>query len=801
MRSDFDKQKRGDAATKQNADWLLFYGPGDQSLAFEFIWVTKPDDKFYAKVWAGGGIAFNSSWAAVDGTGARYLVFWAKTTSPGVEFAVNFQGVLKSKGKDATGQVDVTEFVPGGRLDETWRRIVIPLSEFPEIDQLDLKGLQQVILNLKGGYPENQKVTIFIDNLYLTNIDMVTPVSNLGYLVRSDGVLLRWDKDPTEKVEEFAISVNRKPVLKAQAKARSALVPRSALQGSTKAVIGIATVGASETSEEQQLELNPKPATALRATVKLGKPSHHISEHLFGINWGSASALKEIGATGRRWGGNRTTKYNWKYDVDSAGADWFFLNDYSQPETTPEQEKKYYQFIKETLDAGAKVNFCIPISDWIAKPHPEKGERYCSFPVSKYPKQERTDGQGCGNGKLPNGETIWGNDPSYSMVRNSPELQRDFVRTVVRLFGPASRAGVQFYSMDNEPGLWMHTHRDTLPKGISAEQLADLNIEYAKVVKSVDASAQVIGFGAWGVKALAGSNVDYMASGPDGYRRPEEGKFLESQKHGGDSQLVYLLKRFRAAEAKHGKRLIDIIDIHWYQELYGMTSKGEKKRVLDDLPYDRLFTPLQFEALREWYDPTFKPTAKLESWTHGANAHRLWDPYHPVIPALKKILETHYPGTKLAVNEYDNGSPEQYHGALLRAAALGIFIQEDLYMAQNWHQTDHKEFIYWAQKLYGNYDGQGSRVGGQFVPTESSHQDLLSYAARDQKRWMIVLINKHRTKRIATTIELPTQATSYRTFTLAETLGLRLQPGKGKARGQQIRVTLPPYAAILVEAG
>ena len=89
---------------------------------------------------------------------------------------------------------------------------------------------------------------------------------------------------------------------------------------------------------------------------------------------------------------------------------------------------------------------------------------------------------------------------------------------------------------------------------------------------------------------------------------------------------------------------------------------------------------------------------------------------------LTKLIETHYPGTKLAINEYDTGSREHYHGALIRAAALGIFMQENLYMAQNWHQTDDTKFIYFAQKLYGNYDGASFHNQLTTVALDSSAQ-------------------------------------------------------------------------------
>ncbi|HEX6767628.1 MAG TPA: glycoside hydrolase family 44 protein, partial [Polyangiaceae bacterium] len=549
-------------------------------------------------------------------------------------------------------------------------------------------------------------------------------------------------------------------------------------------------------------EVNPVRAAAVPASVELGAPRHDVSRYVFGVNWARGSDLAELAPGGNRWGGNRATKYNWKDDIDSAGSDWFFLNDYGAEPGTPETEKAYYRFIKATRDAKVPVNFTIPITPFIAKKHPTKGQRYCSYPTTLYPKQEKTDGQGCGNGRTPDGKPIWGNDPNLGMTKNSPELQKAFVENVVKLFGTAAKGGVEFYTLDNEPGLWMQTHRDTMPKGVSAEELVRANLEYAAAVKAADPTAKVIGFAAWGVKELAGSNQDFFKAGaPDAYKLPEDASLQEVKKHGGQPQLVYFLNEAKKSEAAAGKRLIDVIDVHWYHELWAKNSLGRSERVLADVPYDPVFTPVQFEALREWWDPTFVPKAGIESWTFNADPQKdiLWRPYHPVIPALTKLLETNYPGTKLAINEYDNGSPERFHGALLRAAALGIFARENLYMAQNWHQTGRDKFTFFAQKLYGNYDGRGAKFAGKYVPATSSNQDLYAFGAKNGATTTVVFVNRNKTTPIDATLRLERAATKVRTFTLAESLGLRLLEREGKANGKSVAVSVPPFSALLVE--
>jgi len=509
-------------------------------------------------------------------------------------------------------------------------------------------------------------------------------------------------------------------------------------------------------------------------------------------------SIRDLGCTVNRWGGNRSSKYNWKRDVDSAGSDWFYLNGHSASEGTPEEKKGYYKFIKETRDAGADVNFTIPIGPWVAK----AGAK-CSFPTS-YGAMNKSDG-GCGDGLLDGGkEKFFGNDPNISMVPNSVEFQRGLVESIKKLFGGAANKGVRFFSLDNEPGLWIDTHHDTVPKGISAEELVDLNIKYAAMIKEVDPAAQVIGFSAWGVIELAASNADFTPPGPDGYKRYNkfkdgEEKWSEKKKHDGQPQFVYYLRQMKAAEKKYGKRLIDVVDVHWYPEIYGTDKKGDKKRLQENLPYEQGLADKQFDAVREWYDPTF---TNPESWVaNEENKYIMWAPYHPVIAGLKKVIEENYPGTKLAINEYDTGSRDYFHGALIRAAVLGIFMQEDLYMAQNWYQGDDSHYLYFAQKLYGNYDGKGSHVGGNFVKSESSSKDLLTFAAVDKGKTFVVLINHSHSARLQTTIKLTRAARSYRTYTPSEKAGLGLKESDSQAvTGTDLTLPMSPYTATLVVA-
>ena len=61
---------------------------------------------------------------------------------------------------------------------------------------------------------------------------------------------------------------------------------------------------------------------------------HIISPDIYGINFywdlGSSpsdaarAAASGIRATTRRWGGNNTSDYHWRFDVQNIDSDWFF---------------------------------------------------------------------------------------------------------------------------------------------------------------------------------------------------------------------------------------------------------------------------------------------------------------------------------------------------------------------------------------------------------------------------------------------------------------------------------------------
>ncbi|HWA71830.1 MAG TPA: glycoside hydrolase family 44 protein [Polyangiaceae bacterium] len=783
-REAFPRELAGDASTARHPEWLIFRSSDGHALSLEWIWVTTEQDKFWGKMWAGSGLAMNKSWSAIDASSAKYLVFYARASEPsdGGDLSLKLHVESGSKGKKETGAVLLSSFAEGKRLKTEWTRVIIPLASFPEVDQVDLKTLTSIGLDVVGKYPENKPVFIRVENVYLSDVEMVTQVDGLGVLAEGNQATLVWDKQAGERVSAFSVQVDGKEVRRVPPTTRTLELTLA----TGKHEISVITVGERESSAPAKVQANIAPQTPFDAVIEVAAESRHpVPPYFNSTNFMTTAELRDAGFQSTRWGGNATSKYNYKRDLSSSGSDWFFLNQVAKPEGTPEREKSYYQFIQTALAAGTDVNFTIPIIPWIAKPAPTADGRLCSFPASLYPQQHKIGSEKCGDGLKPDGkEKIAGNDAALAMIPNSPEFQQGLVSQITTQFP----GRVKFFTLDNEPGLWKETHRDVFPKGYRTDELLDLSTRYASMIKSVNPAAQIIGLAAWGMMELAGSNLDYSSD------------WTDRKAHADEPNLVSFVRGMRKASESQGKRLLDVVDVHWYPEVYYVKG-GKKLRLSDDIDFDPVVAEKQFEALREFWDPTFKlADVGLESWAFsGGNDVRLWTPFHPTIRALKGIVDRAWPGTKLAFNEYSSGSGNRYHGALLRAALLGIFMQEDLYMAQVWAQPGKTSFSFYAHKLYGNYDGHGGRVRGAFVPTTSSNKDLLVYAARDGARTYVVIVNKNQRGPASATIRLPTESHSVQAFTLAESLGLRVFAGPRKpASGRQVTVHVPAFAAELV---
>jgi hypothetical protein len=108
---------------------------------------------------------------------------------------------------------------------------------------------------------------------------------------------------------------------------------------------------------------------------------------------------------------------------------------------------------------------------------------------------------------------------------------------------------------------------------------------------------------------------------------------------------------------------------------------------------------------------------------------------------MRDWVARNYPGTKLAISEYNWGGLEHINGALAQADALGIFGREGVDLATLWDPPAANEPGAFAFRMYRNYNGQGGAFGGISVSAASADQGQLAiYAARRSLDGSLTLI-------------------------------------------------------------
>jgi len=455
------------------------------------------------------------------------------------------------------------------------------------------------------------------------------------------------------------------------------------------------------------------PSRVIELAVDAKANVRRISPYIYGLNFASRRTLEELGIKLNRYGGNRSTRYNWQLDVTNTGADYFFQNISLQKD---DGLKDYQRFIDDNQRADTDSIVTIPMIGWVARDGSSSGFSIIKYGLQGKASPERPD---AGNGVDRDGRMIRGNEPRDTSLEVGVEFQKAWVRDIVSTFGTAAEGGVKFYALDNEPCLWHRIHRDVHPQPATYDELLDLSVRYARAIKEVDPSCQVMGPVVYGWGA-------YFYSPADGFKRGQD-----RAGHSDAPFLEWYLRRMREAEARVGFRLLDVLDIHYYPE-----ARTDKRVVFDGAGDDAL-KELRVRSVRSLWD------AGYEDESYIKQAVRL-------IPRMKEIIARNYPGTKLSISEYSWGAYEDISCALAQAEALGVFGREGLDMASYWIATDRRFYgtpTYFAFRIFRNFDGKGGRFGDTSIGATSSDDErvsIYSSLSQDSKEMYLVVINKTR---------------------------------------------------------
>ncbi len=493
----------------------------------------------------------------------------------------------------------------------------------------------------------------------------------------------------------------------------------------------------------------PAASTGPTLAVDAASITHAINPYIYGMNAfqlsSSAAALANISIN--RWGGDATSRYNYKLDVSNAASDWYFEN--GKGSTGLQDTGEFNQLIQSNQAINAKTIGTVPVNGWVAKDGTS-----CSFPVATYPNQVAVDPYGgkCGNGLYPQGVNsctnssgcnITGVAATDTSTAVDSTWTQAWVSYLVGKFGTAANGGVAVYDLDNEPTWWDAVHRDVHPVAFTYDEVTNNGIAHAAAIKAVDPTAEVSGpvIDFWWAYFYSKKDIE-SGWGSGGPCYAPWSNPVDRNAHGGVPLIEYYLQQFAAYEKAHGKRLLDYVDLHTYF-------------VADNLAFstggDTQTQQIRLNSTRVFWDPTYtdpnypQPNYKTDTNFTSSCTTPLQAPQ--VIPMMKKWVASDYPGTKLAITEYNWGGQEHINGALAQADILGIFGREGLDIGTLWGAPDPVKQLpgLMAYAVFRNYDGAKSTFGDQAITSTSSDQGKLSvYGALRTKdnTLTLVIINK-----------------------------------------------------------
>lgn len=507
-------------------------------------------------------------------------------------------------------------------------------------------------------------------------------------------------------------------------------------------------------------------AETLKTTiiVDANADRHAISPLIYGISFGTTTALKDLRSPLNRSGGNNASTYNWNLDARNAGKDWYYESLACDPAIIYDQFNDH--FISLTQLANAAAMLTIPMLEWSAKLGPNR-HPLASFSISKYGPQEENDPNffDAGNGVLTDGNPISNADPNDAAVPNTVLSQKN---RIIQLSNIWSRKNTHYYILDNEPSIWHLAHRNLQPIGIHADEFLKKTLNYSKMIKETDKNAQVVAPEEWGWLGYHYSGYDQYNAATHGLEHaPDRSKLMQDMDY-----IPWLLSKWK--EAGHP---VDIFSLHFYPQ------EGEYSE-----SSDRSIELARNRSTRVLWDPNYKdPT-----WINAVVE---------LIPLMRRWVNEYYiPGTPIALTEYNWGGDELMNGATAQADLLGIFGREKLDIATRWATPNANTPVYKAMKLYRDYDDRGGDFGDISIKTTVTNPDLVSaFSAVRQKdnSITIMIINKQLEHDADITLFLQNipQNGNYKIWQLAKNKISTLSENHYK--NGMLQSTLPPQSVTL----
>jgi hypothetical protein len=173
------------------------------------------------------------------------------------------------------------------------------------------------------------------------------------------------------------------------------------------------------------------------------------------------------------------------------------------------------------------------------------------------------------------------------------------------------------------------------------------------------------------------------------------------------------------ASVAEGRRLLDVLDLHWYPE-----ASGSGGRIVgnDGAVQNASMIVAREQAPRSMWDPSYLESSWIVHWgvripgcTWGGDPRKC---SLKLLPNLRAMIDRRYPGTGIGITEWSFGREMDVSNAIASADALGIFAREGVHTATAWPMSGSSDACLRAAfRAYLDYDGARSRVGDTYIPT------------------------------------------------------------------------------------
>ncbi len=527
------------------------------------------------------------------------------------------------------------------------------------------------------------------------------------------------------------------------------------------------TCGDQRTSDSAELQRSVATLVGARASVRVagdvsflidGSATYPISRFIYGGNvvsetgsYGNATMPAEF--TFNRLGGNRSTAYNWENNYSNAGHDYKYWNT-ADEEAGTTSGGTVRRHAAPSFARGQAFMATVPMSGSVSA-----NACMCDVGIGAANRTKRLATQFRLSMARKRSALAAAPNTSDAFV-----YQDEFVHWFESTFPGRSThpTAPVFFSLDNEPDLWHATHKEIFsdlnddpktPQIQTYAGFADTSVVYAGAIKSVLANALV-----FGPATATYTGITLLGR----YPTPDP-------VYGTQNFIDVYLDRMRAAEKAAGRRLLDVLDVHFYSE--GGTNAGTISN--DYATQDAAMIEKRVQAPRSLWDPTYNDGSWVTNVTNGPIR---------LLPRLRDQIAAHYPGTKLAITEYYFGRGGDISGGIAQADAFGIFGREGVFAASLWplagiwaepYKGDGNKayaYIFGALRSFRNYDGAGGAFGDVGLKATTTDVAVSSvYASRNAAgNVVMVAINKTTTPKVASiTLRNVGSATVARPFVMS----------------------------------